>query len=107
MMIITHYILPAHVMEVNPFVHKSLQNYNDFVWTVTQLNRYMNYSLAVVGLLIRKPGPHNSRGSVGPVEVMTSKWFCFEEAFIYAFITYFIYFFFNKSGINYRRSWLG
>ena len=28
-----------------PFVHKSLQNYNDFVWTVTRLNRYMNYSL--------------------------------------------------------------
>ena len=51
-----------------PFVHKSLQNYNDFVWTVTRLNRYMNYSLAAVGLLIRKPGPHNSRGSVGPLK---------------------------------------
>ena len=51
-----------------PFVHKSLQNYNDFVWTVTRLNRDMNYSLAAVGLLIRKPGPHNSRGSVGPLK---------------------------------------
>ena len=28
----------------NPFVHKSLQNYNDFVWTVTRLNRDMNNS---------------------------------------------------------------
>ena len=27
-----------------PFVHKSLQNYNDFVWTVTRLNRDMNNS---------------------------------------------------------------
>ena len=68
MMTITHYILRAHVMEVSPFVHKSLQNYNDIVWTVTQLNRDMNYSLAAVGLLIRKPGPHNSRGSVGPLK---------------------------------------
>ena len=27
-----------------PFMHKSLQNYNDFVWTVTRLNRDMNNS---------------------------------------------------------------
>ena len=27
-----------------PFVHKSLQNYNDFVRTVTRLNRDMNNS---------------------------------------------------------------
>ena len=38
------------------FVHRSLQNYN-FVWTV---NGDMSYSLAVVRLPIRKPGPHNS-----------------------------------------------
>ena len=76
----------------SPFGHKLLQIYNDFVWTVSRLNRYMNNSLAAVRLPIRKPGPHmhNSRGR-GPArrhfEVMTSKWFCFEEAFIYALIT--------------------
>ena len=53
-----------HIRFPIPFVHKSLQNYNDFVLTVTRLNGYMNYSLAVVRLPIRKPGPHNSRGSV-------------------------------------------
>ena len=35
--------LCAHVMEVNPFVHKSLQNY-DFQLTVTRLNGDMNDS---------------------------------------------------------------
>ena len=48
-----------------PFVHKSLQNYNDFELVVTRLNGDMNHSEAVVRLLIRKAGPHNSRGSVG------------------------------------------
>ena len=44
----------ARFNTVNYFVHKSLQkNYNDFVWTVTRLNRDMNYSLTAVGLLIR------------------------------------------------------
>ena len=51
-----------------PFVHKSLQNYNDFVWTVTWLNRDMNNSYSACRLPIRKPGPHNSRGSVGPLK---------------------------------------
>ena len=51
-----------------PFVHKSLQNYNDFVWTVTRLNGDMNYSLRRLGYRIRKPGPHNSHGSVGPLK---------------------------------------
>ena len=48
----------------SPFGHKLLQIYNDFVWTVSRLNRYMNNSLAAVRLPIRKPGPHmhNSRG---------------------------------------------
>ena len=33
--------------------------------------------------------------------MMTSKWFCFEEAFIYAFMCYFIYLiFFQKRGIE-------
>ena len=55
----------------------------------------MNNSLTAVRPLIRKPGPHNinSRGPIAyrhsgmHFEVMTSKWFCFEEAFIYALIT--------------------
>ena len=48
-----------------------------FVLTITRLNGDMNNSLTVVRLPIRKLGPHNS---CGPIEVMTSKWFCFEEA---------------------------
>ena len=32
-----------------PLVHKSLQNYNGFVWTVTRLNGDMNYSLRRLG----------------------------------------------------------
>ena len=47
-------------------MHKSLQNYNDFVWTVTWLNGYMNYSLAAVRLPIRKPGPHNRPSQFAP-----------------------------------------
>ena len=39
-----------------PFVHKSLQYYNDFVWTVTRLNGYMNYSLKAVGLPLKAVG---------------------------------------------------
>ena len=53
---------------INPFGHKSLQIYNDFVLTVSRLNRDMNNSLAAVRLLIRKPGPHNSRGPVGTLK---------------------------------------
>ena len=68
---------------INPFSHKLLQIYNDFVWTVSRLNRDMNNSLAAVRLPIRKPGQSRSHRHF---EVMTSKWFCF-EAFIYALIT--------------------
>ena len=59
----------AIIVLYNPFGHKLLQIYNDFVWTVSQLNRYMNNSLAAIRLPIRKPGPHNSCGPVG-----TLKW---------------------------------
>ena len=52
----------------NPFGHKLLQIYNDFVRTVSRLNRDMNNSLAAVRLPIRKPGPHNSRGPVGTLK---------------------------------------
>ena len=48
------------------FMHKSLQNYSDFAWTLTQLNGDINYSFMAVRLTIRKPGPHNGHGSVGP-----------------------------------------
>ena len=51
-----------------PFGHKLLQVYNDFVWTVSWLNRDMNNSLAAVRLPIRKPGPHNSRSHVGTLK---------------------------------------
>ena len=53
---------------VNPFGHKLLQIYNDFVWTVSRLNRDMNNSLEAVRLPIKKPGPHNSRGPVGTLK---------------------------------------
>ncbi len=52
----------------NPFGHKLLQIYNDFVWTVSRLNRDMNKSLAAVRLPIRKPGPHNSRSPIGTLK---------------------------------------
>ena len=55
-------------VDLNPFGHKSLQIYNDFVWTVSRLNIYMNNSLAAVRLPIRKPGPHNSCGPVGTLK---------------------------------------
>ena len=51
-----------------PFGHKLLQIYNDFVWTVSRLNRDMNNSLEAVRLPIRKLGPHNSRGPVGTLK---------------------------------------
>ena len=57
---------------INPFGHKLLQIYNNFVWTVSRLNRDMNNSLAVVRLPIRKPGPHNSRGPVGTLKKLSS-----------------------------------
>ena len=34
---------------------------------------------------------------------MTSKWFCFEEAFIYAFMCYFIYYFFQGTDTLSRK----
>ena len=66
---------------INPF-HKSLQNYNDFVLTVTRLNGDMNYSLAVVRLPIRNLA-HTIVAVRGTFEVMTSKWFCFEFRIIF------------------------
>ena len=51
-----------------PFAGKSLQIYNEFVLTVSRLNRDMNNSLSAVRLLIRKPGPHNSRSPVGTLK---------------------------------------
>ena len=53
---------------VSPFAGKSLQIYNEFVLTVSRLNRDTNNSLAAVRLPIRKPGPHNSCGPVGTLK---------------------------------------
>ena len=37
-----------------------------------------------------KPGPHNGGGQVGTgFKAMTSKWFRFEETFIYAYMCYY------------------
>ena len=55
-------------MPVIPFAGKSLQIYNEFVLTVSRLNRDTNNSLAAVRLPIRKPGPHNICGPVGTLK---------------------------------------
>ena len=51
-----------------PFAGKSLQIYNEFVLTISRLNRDTNNSLAAVRLPIRKPGPHNSCGPVATLK---------------------------------------
>ena len=86
----------AHQVIFNPFVHKSLQNYNNFVWTVTRLNGNMNYSLAAVRLPIRKPGPHNSRGSVGPLKWWRQSGFALKKlSSILSSLFFFFLFFFQ------------
>ena len=64
----THLHVHVQSLGINPFAGKSLQIYNEFVLTVSRLNRDMNNSLAAVRLLIRKPGPHNSRDPVGTLK---------------------------------------
>ena len=64
----THPHMCSHWVLINPFAGKSLQIYNEFVLTVSRLNRDTNNSLAAVRLPIRKPGPHNSCGPVGTLK---------------------------------------
>ena len=51
-----------------PFAGKLMQIYNEFVLTVSRLNRDMNNSLAAVRPSMRKAGPHNSHGPIGTLK---------------------------------------